>query len=205
MKTSQKTLMGKYYSVCCAIILLSMVLVGSIFMVLANDYLREEKISLLEKNVTQAARLTMENYAAHEYRYVSSDTLQPVYAVLGNNDFDEYGPSVGRFAHPVIDGVRFLVAHKPADVLIGFNGCAGLAPGDPIPQVRMHGHTHVPKLVCDREARPADMLVNPGAVFRPRSDMGRTVGRMLVEDGRILGARIETLGGSPLVSMGEPF
>ena len=84
MKASQKTLMGKYYSVCCAIILLSMVLVGSIFMVLANDYLREEKISLLEKNVTQAARLTMENYAAHEYRYVSSDTLQPVYAVLGS-------------------------------------------------------------------------------------------------------------------------
>ena len=85
MKTSQKTLMGKYYSVCCAIILLSMVLVGSIFMVLANDYLREEKISLLEKNVPQAARLTMENYAAHEYRYVSSDTLQPVYAVLGSD------------------------------------------------------------------------------------------------------------------------
>ena len=84
MNKSQKTLMGKYYSVCCAIILLSMVLVGSIFMVLANDYLREEKISLLEKNVTQAARLTMENYAAHEYRYVSSDTLQPVYAVLGS-------------------------------------------------------------------------------------------------------------------------
>ena len=84
MKASQKTLMGKYYSVCCAIILLSMVLVGSIFMVLANDYLREEKISLLEKNVAQAARLTMENYAAHEYRYVSSDTLQPVYAVLGS-------------------------------------------------------------------------------------------------------------------------
>ena len=73
MNKSQKTLMGKYYSVCCAIILLSMVLVGSIFMVLANDYLREEKISLLEKN-----------YAAHEYRYVSSDTLQPVYAVLGS-------------------------------------------------------------------------------------------------------------------------
>ncbi len=34
--------------------------------------------------MTQAARLTMENYAAHEYRYVSSDTLQPVYAVLGS-------------------------------------------------------------------------------------------------------------------------
>ena len=34
--------------------------------------------------MTQAARLTMENYAAHEYRYVSSDTLQPVYAVLSS-------------------------------------------------------------------------------------------------------------------------
>ncbi len=49
MKTSQKTLMGKYYSVCCAIILLSMVLVGSIFMVLANDYLREEKSACWRK------------------------------------------------------------------------------------------------------------------------------------------------------------
>ena len=131
--------------------------------------------------------------------------LAPTIAVLGNNDFDEYGPAVGRFAHPVIDGVRFLVAHKPADVLIGFNGCPGLAAGDPIPQVRMHGHTHVPKLVADAEARPADVLINPGAVFRSRSEMGRTVGKMLVEDGRILGARIETLGGSPLASMGEPF
>lgn len=133
------------------------------------------------------------------------EALAPVTAVLGNNDFDEYGPSVGRYAHPVIDGVRFLVAHKPNDVLISFNGCPGLAAGDSIPQVRMHGHTHVPKLVADREARPAELLINPGAVFRPRSDMGRTVGKMLVEDGRILGARIETLGGSPLVSMGEPF
>ena len=35
--------------------------------------------------------------------------LAPTTAVLGNNDFDEYGSSVGRFAHPVIDGVRFLV------------------------------------------------------------------------------------------------
>ena len=34
-------------------------------------------------------------------------------AVLGNNDYDEYGKNVTRFAHPVIDGVRFLVAHYP--------------------------------------------------------------------------------------------
>ena len=71
------------------------------------------------------------------------EALAPTTAVLGNNDFDEYGSRVGRFAHPVIDGVRFLVAHYPRDVQIGFNGCAGLAAGDPIPQVCVHGHTHV--------------------------------------------------------------
>ena len=71
------------------------------------------------------------------------EALAPTTAVLGNNDFDEYGSRVSRFAHPVIDGVRFLVAHYPRDVQIGFNGCAGLAAGDPIPQVCVHGHTHV--------------------------------------------------------------
>ena len=59
------------------------------------------------------------------------EALAPTTAVLGNNDFDEYGSRVSRFAHPVIDGVRFLVAHYPRDVQIGFNGCAGLAAGDP--------------------------------------------------------------------------
>ena len=50
------------------------------------------------------------------------EALAPTTAVLGNNDFDEYGSRVGRFAHPVIDGVRFLVAHYPRDVRIGFTG-----------------------------------------------------------------------------------
>ncbi len=47
-------------------------------------------------------------------------TLAPVTAVLGNNDFNEYGTSVRRFARPVVDGVRFLVAHYPRDVRIMF-------------------------------------------------------------------------------------
>ena len=46
------------------------------------------------------------------------EALAPVTAVLGNNDFDEYGQAVGRFARPVIDGVRFLVAHYTSHVKI---------------------------------------------------------------------------------------
>ena len=61
------------------------------------------------------------------------ETLAPVTAVLGNNDFDEYGSEVGHFAHPVLGGVRFLVGHKPGDVRVSFAGSAALAPGDPLP------------------------------------------------------------------------
>ena len=93
-------------------------------------------------------------------------TLAPVTAVLGNNDFNEYGTSVRRFARPVIDGVRFLVAHYPRDVRITFAGSGALAPGDPLPNVCIHGHTHIPEIVVGKEARPADLLLCPGsAVF----------------------------------------
>ena len=127
------------------------------------------------------------------------ESLAPVTAVLGNNDFDEYGSAVGRFAHPVIDGVKFLVAHTPGDVRISFSGSPALAPGDPIPDVIIHGHTHVPELKTGPDARPASIYLCPGAVFRPRSDMGRTIAKMDVEDGRILRTTIETLDGEVLL------
>ncbi|MBQ9955540.1 MAG: metallophosphoesterase family protein [Eggerthellaceae bacterium] len=129
------------------------------------------------------------------------ETLAPVTAVLGNNDFDEYGTHVGRFARPVIDGVRFLVAHYPRDVAIGVHGCAGLAPGDPIPHVRVHGHTHVPHLTVGPDARPSNLLMCPGAVFRPRGGFPRCLAKLEVSEGRILGARIEGLAGGVLMEL----
>ena len=131
------------------------------------------------------------------------ETLAPVTAVLGNNDFDEYGQAVGRFARPVIDGVRFLVAHYPRDVKITFAGSAALAPGDPIPQVCVHGHTHVPELVSGPDARPATLVLCPGAVFRSRGDFPRSIAKVEVEDGRVLSARIESLTGSTVMGWGQ--
>lgn len=121
------------------------------------------------------------------------ETLAPVHAVLGNNDFDEYGEAVGRFARPVIGGVRFLVAHYPRDVRIGPNGCPGVAPGDPIPQVCVHGHTHVPQIVSGREARPADYVICPGSPSRPRGELGPCVAFVEIESGRVVDARLESL------------
>ena len=131
------------------------------------------------------------------------EALAPTTAVLGNNDFDEYGARVGRFAHPVIDGVRFLVAHYPRDVRIGFNGCAGLAAGDPIPQVCVHGHTHVPELLTGAEARPASFFLCPGAPVRPRGGFPKCTGRMEVEGGRVLGVCIASLDGQTVFAVGE--
>ena len=128
--------------------------------------------------------------------------LAPTVAVLGNNDFDEYGSSVQRFARPVTDGVRFLVAHYPRDVRASFAGSSALAPGDPVPQVCVHGHTHVPELVVGKDARPADYLVCPGAVFRQRGGFPKCTARMLVDDGRVLGVRIMSLAGDTVFETG---
>ena len=93
--------------------------------------------------------------------------MAPTTAVLGNNDYDEYGKNVTRFAHPVIDGVRFLVAHYPNDARIGFNGSRAIAPGDPLPQVCVHGHTHIPEILAGRDAYPASLFICPGKLQPP--------------------------------------
>lgn len=127
------------------------------------------------------------------------EALAPVTAVLGNNDFDEYGERVARFARPVIGGVRFLVAHYPRDAKITFAGSAALAPGDPLPQVCIHGHTHVPELVVGPDARPADMLLCSGSASRPRGGFPRCVAKLQVENGRVLAVWVETLDGRKLM------
>lgn len=127
------------------------------------------------------------------------ETLAPVTAVLGNNDFPEYGEAVGRFATPVIDGVRFLVGHYPRDVRIGPHGCRGVAPGDPLPEVCVHGHTHIAHITVGAEARPASLVLCPGSPTRPRGGMPASVAFIEVDAGRLLAARVEALDGTVLL------
>ena len=128
------------------------------------------------------------------------ETLAPVAAVLGNNDYQEYGPRVGCFARPCVEGVRFLVAHYPQDVRVNALGCPAASPGDPIPDVCVHGHTHVSRLEYGKQARPASFIVNPGSASRPRGGNPRSIAKMLVEGGRVRWCRIEALTGEVLLS-----
>lgn len=131
-------------------------------------------------------------------------TIGPVDAVLGNNDIPgDYPSDVRRFAKPVIDGVRFLVAHYPNDVRISFAGSSAVAPGDPIPHVCIHGHTHIPRLEWGRAAYPARYVLNPGSVTRPRGGFPASVGKITVEEGCVLSIAIESLDGEVLFETGS--
>ena len=130
-------------------------------------------------------------------------TLAPVTAVLGNNDYAEYGEAVGRFARPVIDGVKFLVAHYPRDVRISAFGTGALAPGDPIPDICIHGHTHLPKLEFGKEVRPAQYVLCPGSTSRPRAGHAPSIAKVAIEAGSVKSIRIETLDGQVLMGVGD--
>ena len=131
------------------------------------------------------------------------ETLAPVYAVLGNNDYDEYGTLVGRYARPCIDGVKFLVAHYPRDVRISAFGNGAVGPGDSIPDICIHGHTHAPRLEYGKEARPARYVLNPGSASRPRSGNPRSIAKIVLEAGNVKQIRIESLSGEVLMSVGS--
>lgn len=114
----------------------------------------------------------------------------PVHAVLGNNDYDEYGADVRTAIMPVIGGVRFVVTHTPTDLRAILSGHTQvLRPGDPVPQVAIHGHTHVPELVRGSAASPADMILCPGAVSRPRGGSKRQIAKIEVERGAVQSVR----------------
>ena len=124
------------------------------------------------------------------------ETLAPVTAVLGNNDFQEYPSTVQRWARPIIGGVRFLVAHYPQDVrLTGLFGKSLLEPGDPIPDVCIHGHTHVPRLDYGKDARPASFVLCPGSASYPRGGSDRSIAKAAIDAGVVQSIRIETLSG----------
>ena len=156
------------------------------------------------------------------------ETVAPVTAVLGNNDYDLFAPdvrkpaaqhpaaqhpaaqhpaaqhpAVRRYAHPVIDGVRFLVAHRPNEVRLAGGRMGDLAPGDPLPDVCVHGHTHIPEIKTRGEAAPAKLIVCPGSASFPRGGYPETIAMLEIEEGHVLAARIETLYGDVLFGMDD--
>lgn len=111
--------------------------------------------------------------------------LAPVIAVLGNNDFKEYGADVKRIAKTQIAGVRFLVAHYPHQVAVKAIRAELYEPGEPLPHVCIHGHTHVPSAVTGKDASPAQLILCPGSPTYPRKGSKPSIAKIVLNDGAV--------------------
>ena len=81
-----RSLFARYFSTCVSIILLSIILLGAIFMVFASNYFKRDKYTLLEKNLNQVLRLTSYNlsYNLGGKLYVAS-SLPSYYGVISKS------------------------------------------------------------------------------------------------------------------------
>ncbi|MCL2757465.1 MAG: YfcE family phosphodiesterase [Coriobacteriia bacterium] len=115
------------------------------------------------------------------------EMIAPVTAVLGNCDYDEFGPEVRGYATKVFDGVRALVIHRPKDMraALAGQGLGALAAGDPLPRIAIHGHTHKPK----KEYVGAVLTLCPGSPNYPR-ESASSVMVLTLDAGKIVSADI---------------
>lgn len=110
--------------------------------------------------------------------------IAPLKMCLGNNDWPgQYGPEVTRLVRFDYEGLSFCVTHYREKLTTErFD-------------VGVFGHTHVPHCsymhvsLC-RHLPHGSLIINPGSPTFPRSDKGPTMGRIMVEDGKILSAEI---------------
>ncbi len=99
------------------------------------------------------------------------ESITTTIAVLGNNDFQDYGSSVQPSVETTIGGVRLYMAHYPEDAqLAAMTGKFDLA---------IHGHTHVPRDEIIKGCR----VVNPGSAARPRYGSKKCVALVELKDG----------------------
>ncbi|MBQ9691179.1 MAG: YfcE family phosphodiesterase [Eggerthellaceae bacterium] len=125
-------------------------------------------------------------------------TIAPTIAVLGNNDFNEYGARVTWKAFPEIDGVHFFMTHKPNDLrryIAQYNAPVQEDSGN-IPDVVIHGHTHVPALEQISLGDKVAYLLCPGSVSYPRENSPRSVAKIDIAEGQVVRLSLETLEGA---------
>ncbi len=80
----QKSLFSKYFSICSSIIMVSITVLGMVFMLFASQYFQEDKYKTLLKNASQAAVLTQANYQQNGNGVVDRYTVLPSYLIRGD-------------------------------------------------------------------------------------------------------------------------
>jgi len=87
----QRSLFRKYFSACVGMILLTIVVLGMVFLGFASRYFREDRFALLQKNVDYALKATESLCFNVDGSYKISPSLDGVYQSIGNAiDADVY-------------------------------------------------------------------------------------------------------------------
>lgn len=81
---THKSLFSKYFSICVAIILSSIVVLGMVLMAFATLYFKNDKFKLLARNVNQAVNLTLVDYRSNGYEFVDGRVVQGGYTILSS-------------------------------------------------------------------------------------------------------------------------
>jgi hypothetical protein len=103
-------------------------------------------------------------------------TIAPLRACLGNNDlYYDYPWGIEKLVRFSVDGVRFAVAHYERDLPLK------------AVDVAVCGHTHRPLIEQSREGA---LIINPGSPTFPRSQLGPTMARLWIRDGKVEDASI---------------
>lgn len=107
-------------------------------------------------------------------------------AVLGNNDLATFWDSdgeVGDLRSLTFDGVNIAMMHIPADLRIALHGRppTALPAVKEMPQLAVHGHTHVPEVRLDGDT----VVLCPGSPARARNSSGHNAALVDIEDGRL--------------------
>ncbi len=111
-----------------------------------------------------------------EEDFATLESIAPVRACLGNNDFSgAFGDEVGRITNFIWNNLRFQVCHYEERLVMGSA------------DIYICGHTHRPQVVVPYEGA---LLMNPGSPTYPRSIMGPTLGRIYIKGTTITDASI---------------
>jgi len=82
----RKSLFIKYFSICAAVIIISLTLLGAIMMLMAAQYFKTDKYELLKSNVTGAVEFTVENcdYDEEKNSVLIGAPVRNTYGLLAN-------------------------------------------------------------------------------------------------------------------------
>jgi putative phosphoesterase len=109
------------------------------------------------------------------------EAVAPVTAVLGNCDDPTALWQLEYYSTTTLAGTRVFVTHTPKDAEEALRGRGAIAPGEPLPHVCIHGHTHIPEV---RKVGPVLMLC-PGSPCRPRGHSKPSVALLQLQEGHV--------------------